>query len=63
MLGCGNTQPLQDGKKNDLSTHRGGGDVKTFQLSLVLELVLALELALDLVLVLELKLELVLVIG
>ena len=35
MWGGGDTQPLQDGKKKELCTLRGNGDVKTFQLSLV----------------------------
>ena len=35
MCGGGDTQPLQDGKKKfEPCTQRGGGDVKTFQLSL-----------------------------
>ena len=35
MRGGGDTQPLQDGKKNfELCALRGGGDIKTFRLSL-----------------------------
>ena len=34
MLGGGDTQPLQDGKKIELCALRGSGDVKTYQLSL-----------------------------
>ena len=34
MWGGGDTQPLQDGKKIELCAIRGGGDIKTFQLSL-----------------------------
>ena len=52
-------------KKFELCALRGGGDVKTFQLSLALALVLelALALVLELVLALALKLELELVLG
>ena len=35
MWGGGDTQPLQDGKKNfELCALRGGGDIKPLQLSL-----------------------------
>ena len=34
MWGGGDTQSLQDGKKIELCALRGGGDVRTFQLSL-----------------------------
>ena len=61
MWGGGDTQPLQDGKKNwTLHTYRWWGH-KNFSIissSLVLELVLALVLELELELELELQLAL-----